>query len=107
MAPSLRPGEADVPEGAARSAESSFGFMSATHFSYSRTILGSSATKYVVQGHPTLSHALPMADVPGQELDGVLVRVAEHFAYFVEDAGSLCLPGLGVCAAFFADIFES
>ena len=34
---------------------SSFGLMSATHASYSRTILGSSATKYVVQGHPTVS----------------------------------------------------
>ncbi len=34
---------------------SSFGFISATHSSYSRTILGSSATKYVVQGHPTVS----------------------------------------------------
>ena len=35
---------------------SSLGFMSATHSSYSRTILGSSATKCVVQGQPTVSH---------------------------------------------------
>ncbi|MBR2939913.1 MAG: hypothetical protein IKC14_01230, partial [Kiritimatiellae bacterium] len=27
--------------------------------------------------------------------------------YFVEDAGSLCLRGLGVGTAFFTDIFES
>ena len=47
------------------------------------------------------------ADVPGQELDDVLARVAERLAYLVEDAGSLCLPGLGVCTAFFTDIFES
>ena len=47
------------------------------------------------------------ADVPGQELDDVLAREAERLAYFVEDAGSLCLRGLGVGTAFFTDIFES
>ena len=45
--------------------------------------------------------------LPGQELDDVLARVAERFAYFVEDAGSLRLSGLGVGTAFFTDIFES
>lgn len=49
----------------------------------------------------------PIADIPGQELDDVLARVAERLACLVEDAGSFCLPGLGIGAAFFADIFES
>ena len=63
--------------------------------------------KYTGTIHPTASFTLPIADIPGQELDDVLARVVECFAYLVEDAGSLCLSGLGVCAAFFADIFES
>ena len=49
----------------------------------------------------------PIADIPGQELDGVLARAAERLAYLVEDAGSFCLPGLGIGAAFFTNVFES
>ena len=57
--------------------------------------------------HPAASFALPIADIPAQELDDVLACVAERLAYLVENAGSLCLPELGVCAAFFTNVFES
>ena len=55
---------------------------------------------------PAASFALSVADVPGQELDYVLARVAERLAYLVEDAGSLCLPGIAVGAALFCDILR-
>ena len=64
----------------------------------------------VVEGagsvRPAASLALPVADVPGQELYYVLARVAERLAYLVEDAGSLRLPGIAVGAALFSDIFR-
>ena len=55
---------------------------------------------------PAASLALPVADVPGQELDYVLARVAERLAYLVEDAGPLRLPGIAVGAALFSDVFR-
>ena len=54
---------------------------------------------------PAASLALPVAYVPGQELDYVLARVAERLAHLVEDAGSLRLPGLVVGTALFCDVF--
>ena len=55
---------------------------------------------------PAASLSLPVADVPGQELDDVLSRVAKSLAHLVDDAGPLRLPGLCVSAAFFTDVFE-
>ena len=54
---------------------------------------------------PVAPLALPVADVPGQELDDVLARVAARPAHLVEDAGPPRLPGVGVGAALFSDVF--
>ncbi len=56
--------------------------------------------------HPSASLALPVADIPGRELDFVFACVAEHLAHLVENAGTLRLPGLCVGTALFADVFE-
>ena len=55
---------------------------------------------------PAAALAFPVADVPRQELDDVLSRVAESLAHLVEDAGALGLPGLVVGAALFSDVFR-
>ena len=53
-----------------------------------------------------LQKKLPVANVPSHKLDDLLARVAERLAHLVGDAGVLPAPGIGVCSALLADVFD-